>query len=129
MCSPTQATREVFADTLSEELGFDVVPTASVKEALEGVQAAYVATAARAPVVAASDVAALQMVAAVGATRPDHHELLGDVVSTASRVVVDCHDATEEPGDMIEAASRFGWEPAQATLLGTGLPRARLGRR
>jgi ornithine cyclodeaminase/alanine dehydrogenase-like protein (mu-crystallin family) len=102
-------------------MGVPAQPVASVAEALEGATSAYVATAARAPVVTGADVAALDFVAAVGATRPDHHELSGDVLTTAARVIVDCRDATEEPGDAIDAVERFGWDRSAATLLGTWL--------
>jgi ornithine cyclodeaminase/alanine dehydrogenase-like protein (mu-crystallin family) len=119
--SPTAANREALAGEAGETMGVPAQPVASVAEALEGATSAYVATAARAPVVTGADVAALDFVAAVGATRPDHHELSGDVLTTAARVIVDCRDATEEPGDAIDAVERFGWDRSAATLLGTWL--------
>lgn len=119
--SPTAANREALADWAGAELGIAAAPAASVAEAVEGAGSAYVATAARSPVVGAVDVAGLRFVAAVGATRPDHHELSGDVFTAASVVVVDCHDAIEEPGDAIDAISNHGWDPAAARLLGAWL--------
>jgi alanine dehydrogenase len=115
--SPTAANREAFAAQLGAELDLRVTPAASVMDV------AYVATAARAPVLCAADVASLRIVAAVGATHRDHHELGGDVVAQAREVVVDCHDATLEPGDMIDAIEHHGWEPERATLLGAWLRR------
>lgn len=119
--SPTQANREALAEWVSGELGIEAAPAASAEEAMDGAGSAYLATAARAPVLGAGEVAGLRFVAAVGATRPDHHELRGDAYPAAAEVVVDCHDATEEPGDSIEAVSDFGWDPASAKPLGRWL--------
>lgn len=119
--SPTPANREGLAAWAREELGIEASPAASVAAAVEGADAAYVATAARAPVVAAADLAAMRFVGAVGATRPDHHELSGDVFGAASQVVVDCRDSLAEPGDAIDAVQNFGWDPAPALLLGSWL--------
>jgi ornithine cyclodeaminase/alanine dehydrogenase-like protein (mu-crystallin family) len=118
--SPTAANRHAYAATMSAELGVEVVAARSVEDALAGADAAYVATAATSPVVCHEHVRHLRFVGAVGATRPDHHELSGDVVANAAGVVVDCHDALEEPGDMRDAL-RFGWDPSTATLLGDWL--------
>lgn len=124
--SPTPANREALAAEAAATMGVAAEAAGSVREALDGADTAYVATAARAPVVGAGELAALRMIAAVGATRPDHHELSGDVIAEAGSVVVDCADATEEPGDAIDAVSNFGWDPHSAVLLGkwlaTGAP-------
>lgn len=119
--SPTASNREDLARWAREELGIEASPAASVAEATEGADAAYVATAARAPVIAAADIGAMGFVGAVGATRPDHHELSGDVFGAASQVVVDCRDSLEEPGDAIDAVKNFGWDPSPALLLGSWL--------
>jgi ornithine cyclodeaminase/alanine dehydrogenase-like protein (mu-crystallin family) len=118
--SPTAANRTELAETLGAELGIPVEPCMSIADALAGADAAYVATAATSPVVSAADVRHLRLTAAVGATRPDHHELSGDVLAEAATVVVDCVDACEEPGDARDAL-RFGWDPGSATLLGNWL--------
>lgn len=120
--SPSADNRTAFAQQLGSELGVSIVPVDSVSAALAGADAAYVATAARSPVVTAADVAHLRFVAAVGATRPDHHELSGDVIAQAGAVVVDCADALHEPGDMIDA-ERHGWSPEGALMLGEWLER------
>lgn len=125
--SPTPANRDAFASWAREELAVDAHPAASVAEAMEGARSAYVATAARAPVLGAAELAGLEFVVAVGATRPDHHELSGDAFPAASEVVVDCRDAVEEPGDAIDARENFGWDPAAATLLGDWIGRERPG--
>ena len=118
--SPSASNRTVFAERMAAELGLSVAPVDGVGAALAGVDAAYVATAASSPVVVADDVRRLRLVAAVGATRPDHHELAGDVITEAGVVVVDCRDALSEPGDMIDAG-RYGWNPDAAILLGDWL--------
>ncbi len=118
--SPTPANRDAYATAMTSELEIPVESVDSVEEALLGADTAYVATAARAPVVCHDQVSDLGFVAAVGATRPDHHELSGDVVAGARAVVVDCADALEEPGDMHDAL-RFGWDPSAALLLGNWL--------
>jgi ornithine cyclodeaminase/alanine dehydrogenase-like protein (mu-crystallin family) len=120
--SPSAANREAYAQQLGQELGVAIDPVDSVSAALADVDAAYVATAARAPVLGAADVAHLRFVAAVGATRPDHHELSGDFVARAGSVVVDCADCTHEPGDMIDA-ERHGWRREEAVMLGHWLER------
>jgi ornithine cyclodeaminase/alanine dehydrogenase-like protein (mu-crystallin family) len=119
--SPTPAHREALAGEATATLGVAAEPAATMAEALDGATTAYVATAARAPVVTAADLAGLRFVAAVGATRPDHHELSGDVLTHAAQVVVDCADAVEEPGDAIDAVRSFGWDPASVALLGRWL--------
>ncbi|HEY2056171.1 MAG TPA: hypothetical protein VGH14_19740 [Solirubrobacterales bacterium] len=119
--SPTAANREALAGWAREELGIEASPAADVATATDGADVAYVATAARAPVVAAADLAPMRFVGAVGATRPDHHELSGDVFGAASQVVVDCRDSLEEPGDAIDAVENFGWDPSPALLLGSWL--------
>jgi ornithine cyclodeaminase/alanine dehydrogenase-like protein (mu-crystallin family) len=120
--SPSVANRTSFAERMAAALDVPVAPADGVKAALAGVDAAYVATAARSPVVVADDVRKLRLVAAVGATRPDHHELAADVIAEAGVVVVDCPDALIEPGDMIDAG-RDGWSPEEALLLGDWLAR------
>ena len=118
--SPTAANRESLAAELHEQYGLEPRTAATPAEALDGANAAYVATASRAPFVAAADVSHLRLLAAVGATRPDHHELNGDVLGAALQVVVDCSDALHEPGDVIDALSD-GFDAESAELLGDWL--------
>ncbi|MFZ0041835.1 MAG: hypothetical protein WAK93_11050 [Solirubrobacteraceae bacterium] len=118
--SPSAENRTAFAQQLGSELGVSIVPADSVTAALADADAAYVATAARSPVVGAADVRRLGFVAAVGATRPDHHELSGDAIVEAGAVIVDCADALHEPGDMADA-KRHGWSEGGAVMLGEWL--------
>ncbi len=118
--SPTPANRAGYVELMSAELGIPIEAVGSPREAVEGADAAYVATAATSPVVSYQDVGHLPLVAAVGATRPDHHELSGDVVARAASVIVDCEDALHEPGDMRDA-KRLGWDGSGAVVLGNWL--------
>lgn len=121
--SPTAANRERFAHELGSELGVEVVPVASAAEAVAHADAAYVATAATSPVIGYDDVAALDLVVAVGATQRIHRELTGELVAGARLVVVDCTDAARDAGEMVEAAEQHGWDPRHAVLLGNWLDR------
>jgi ornithine cyclodeaminase/alanine dehydrogenase-like protein (mu-crystallin family) len=121
--SPTAANRERFAHEFGSELGVDVVPVASAQEAVADADAAYVATAATSPVIGYDDVAALELVVAVGATQRIHRELTGELVAAARAVVVDCTDAARDAGEMVEAAEDHGWDPQRAVLLGNWLDR------
>jgi ornithine cyclodeaminase/alanine dehydrogenase-like protein (mu-crystallin family) len=121
--SPTAANRERFARELGSELGVEVVPVASAGVALAEADAAYVATAATSPVIGYDDVAALDLVVAVGATQRVHRELTGGLVAGARAVVVDCLDAALDAGEMVEAVEHHGWDPQAAVLLGNWLDR------
>jgi ornithine cyclodeaminase/alanine dehydrogenase-like protein (mu-crystallin family) len=115
--SPTPANREAFAAEMSAELDVSVVPATSVEEALEGANAAYLATTAQRPVLPSEPARGLRFVAAVGASRPDFRELEPELVLGAARVVVDCLDTLEESGDLVDATNA-GWDSGSALLLG-----------
>ncbi len=116
--SPTPANREAFCALLGPVAGVPVHPVASVDAALAGAQQAYVATSSAGPAfLDARQVAHLDMLAGIGSTRPNQRELIGDVFTEASQVVFDCADARHEPGDVIEAVERFGFDPDGALLL------------
>ena len=116
--SPTRANREAFCDILGPVAGVPVYPVDSVDAALTGAQQAYVATSSAGPAfLEARQVAHLEMLAGIGSTRPNQRELVGDVFSAASQVVFDCEDARHEPGDVIDAGERFGFDPDGAVLL------------
>lgn len=116
--SPTQANREAFCDLLGPVAGVSVHPADSVEAALADAQQAYVATSSAGPAfLEARQVAHLQLLAGIGSTRPDQRELVGDVFAEASQVVFDCTDARHEPGDVIDAVERFGFDADRAVLL------------
>ena len=116
--SPTPANREAFCGLLGPVAGVPVRPVDSVDAALADAQQAYVATSSAGPAfLEAGQVAHLELLAGIGSTRPDQRELVGDVFAEASEVVFDCADARHEPGDVIDAAERFGFDPAAAVLL------------
>ena len=116
--SPTRANREAFCEALGPAAGVPVHPVGSVGAALAGAQQAYVATSSVGPAfLEAGQIAHLEMLAGIGSTRPDQRELVGDVFAAASQVVLDCADARHEPGDVIDAVERFGFDPDRAVLL------------
>ena len=116
--SPTQANREAFCREFEPRIGVPVKPVSSVDAALDGAQQAYVATsAAGAPFLAFDQVRHLSLLAAIGSTRPNQRELIGDVLAKAATVVLDCDDARHEPGDVIEATNIHGFDPSRALLL------------
>ena len=116
--SPTPANREAFCDALGPAVGVPVYPVDSVDAALAGAHQSYVATSSVGPAfLEARQVAHLQLLAGIGSTRPDQRELIGDVFTAASQVIFDCADARHEPGDVIDAVERFGFDPAGAVLL------------
>lgn len=116
--SPTPANREAFCDALGPVAGVPVYPVDSVDAALTDAQQAYVATSSVGPAfLEAGQVAHLEMLAGIGSTRPNQRELVGDVFAAASEVVFDCADARHEPGDVIDAVERFGFDPDGAVLL------------
>jgi alanine dehydrogenase len=116
--SPTTANRESFAEEMAEVTGVEVIPVASADEALRDARRAYVATSASGPPsIRYEQVAHLELVAGIGSTRPNQRELVGDVIAQADRVVFDCDDARHEPGDVVEAIERYGFEPSSAMLL------------
>jgi ornithine cyclodeaminase/alanine dehydrogenase-like protein (mu-crystallin family) len=121
--SPTVENRRRLAVDLGPELGIDVEPVASVPEAVDGANAAYVATAATSPVIGQHDAAQLELVAAIGATQRIHNELSAELVARAREVVIDCRDAAADAGEMREAAEQHAWDPADAVLLGSWLER------
>ena len=116
--SPTPANREAFCDLLGPVVGVPVYPVDSVDAALEDAQQSYVATSsAGAAFLRAGQVAHLGLLAGIGSTRPNQRELIGDVFAEAAQVVFDCADARHEPGDVIDAVERFGFDPARGVLL------------
>lgn len=116
--SPTPANRQAFCEVHGPVAGVPVYPVESVDAALAGAQQAYVATSSAGPAfLEARQVAHLDMLAGIGSTRPDQRELIGDVFTGASQVVFDCADARHEPGDVIDAVDRFGFDPDGALLL------------
>ena len=116
--SPTPANRQAFCEVHGPVAGVPVYPVESVDAALAGAQQAYVATSSAGPAfLEARQVGHLDMLAGIGSTRPNQRELIGDVFTEASQVVFDCADARHEPGDVIDAVERFGFDPDGAPLL------------
>jgi len=122
--SPTPANREEFAAVIGSELSLEVSAVSTVAEALDGAEAGYIATSsAGPPFLTFDEVSHMNFLAAIGSTRPEQRELVGDVLANASHVVVDCEDARHEPGDVIEARDGFGFNTSTALLLAEYLDR------
>ncbi|MYS80742.1 hypothetical protein [Embleya scabrispora] len=112
------ANREAFATRMTEELGVPVRPVASIREATDGADLVYSATASPAGAVyGRDDVGSAHVVATIGSTAPDQREARGDLFARAGRIVIDTEDAIEESGDLIEAAL----DPKAYELLGAAL--------
>ncbi len=103
----TRARAEQLAARLREELqGVAIEVSDSPRHAVEGAQAATLATAAAGPLLRATDVQAPIHLNAMGAYRPDMAELAPDLLSRATQVVVDdLSAALAEAGDILQAAA------------------------
>jgi ornithine cyclodeaminase/alanine dehydrogenase-like protein (mu-crystallin family) len=118
--SPTATNREQFATSMSTELGLPVEAVDSVDGATAN-PVLYVATSSTVPFLSAGQVGDVEVLAAIGSTRPDQRELHGDIIAAAGHVVVDCADARHEPGDMIDAITNHGFDTDAVPLLGDDL--------
>ena len=119
--SPTVANRQQFASTMSAELGLPVQPVDRLDDTIDGSGVLFVATSSSVPFLTAEQVANVDVLAAIGSTRPEQRELHGDVIAHAGHVVVDCADARHEPGDVVDAITNFGFDAGQVPLLGEDL--------
>lgn len=121
--SPTPANRKAYADELGAALELQIDPLDSQEAVLADCDVLYVATSSKnEPILGASDLGEIPMVAAVGATQRIDRELRGDVFP-GSLVVVDVLDAVLESGDGHEAIEQ-GWDPQSAQMIGDYLDRA-----
>lgn len=120
--SPTPANRKAYAEELGAALDLQVDPLDSQDAVLADCDVLYVATSSKnEPILGASDLGDIPMVAAVGATQRIDRELRGDVFP-GSLVVVDALDAVLESGDGHEAIEQ-GWDAHTSLLLGDYLER------
>lgn len=120
--SPTPANRKAYAEELGAALDLEIEPRDSQEAVLADCDVVYVATSSKnEPILGATDLRDIPMVAAVGATQRIDRELRGDVF-TGSKVVVDALDAVLESGDGQEAVEQ-GWDPHSSRLLGDYLDR------
>jgi ornithine cyclodeaminase len=95
--SPTAAHRSNFAERLhASGLGVGVLDCRSVDQALDGASLVTVATRARAPIVAARQLAAGAHVNAIGAITSERAELAQDVFPRCARIAVDVLQAAHE---------------------------------
>ena len=110
--SPTPAHRAGLVERLrGAALGFDVLDCASLDEALEGASLVTVATRARAPIVAARQLAAGAHVNAIGAITPERAEVAQDVFPRCACIAVDVLQAARELS--AELIAYDGWPRVQ----------------
>jgi alanine dehydrogenase len=87
--SPNAQRREAFAARMSTELGINVVPVATSREALAGKACVVLATKAKNAVIDGADFAPGAVVLSIGSTRLDLRELDDTTLARAAVVVVD----------------------------------------
>ena len=101
--SPTAAHREGAASEIRENIGAQVVATASAREAVYGADIVVLVTSAVSPVIADGWIADGTHVIGVGACRPNQREMPAALIAH-SRVIVDSRAAAEkEAGDILLA--------------------------
>ena len=86
---PNPERRRRFAETLRSELAREVVEASSVAEAVAGAPIVTVVTRATEPVISLGQLVPGAHVNAIGAITPERAELGRDILSRASRIVVD----------------------------------------
>lgn len=120
--SRSQENRDRCAAFVSEDTGLPTTSVGTVAEAVGGADLVYAATNSGGQVVLTrDDLRQVPFVASIGSTLPSQRELGGDVLTGASRVVVDTWDVLEESGDAIEALG-LGLDRDRVLLLGEALP-------
>lgn len=110
--------RARFAADTSRELGVEVVPVASEEELVKDADLLYVATNSQGAVVVDDrGLGDVPLVLSIGSTIPSQRELDGDVLASASLVVVDTPEVLEESGDAL-AALEQGLDRTRVKVLG-----------
>ncbi|RLI31728.1 hypothetical protein DRO56_04770 [Candidatus Bathyarchaeota archaeon] len=90
-----------FAEEVSRELGVDVLPVETGREAVEGADIVVTATTSKTPVIRREWLGEGVHISAIGSFYPDHREIDTATVRDA-KVVVDSREAVlEEAGDLI----------------------------
>ena len=127
--SPNAVRREAFATRMSAELGINVVPVATSREALAGKACVVLATKAKMPVIDGADFAPGAVVLSIGSTRLDLRELDDTTLARAAVLVVDDIEAVlSESADIAVNLkngnlSREHLLPLSALVAGQPLPR------
>lgn len=113
--SPTKASRERFAESVTKELGVECNASESLAEAFGRCEVATTITTASRPFVTGELLGGVMHVNACGSNRESRAELSPEAVSIFSTVCVDdLVQAKTESGDLIQAAEAgaFKWESA-----------------
>ena len=121
---------EDFCRRMSERIGLDVTPAASIDEAVAGKDIVVTATSAHEPVLFGRQIEAGQHINAVGSNRLHERELDGPAVLRAAVVVVDSRPtAKAEAGDLTPLAARGEIDAEELPNLGEVVAGKRPGRR
>ena len=121
---------EDFCRRMSERIGLDVTPAASIDEAVAGKDIVVTATSAHEPVLFGRQIEPGQHINAVGSNRLHERELDGPAVLRAAVVVVDSRPtAKAEAGDLTPLAARGEIDAEELPNLGEVVAGKRPGRR
>lgn len=102
----------------ARDAGIPAIAAASIDAAVEGADVVVTVTASEQPLFAADVVGDRTLLCAVGATKRNRRELGADVVARCAAVVCDDVAGSKvECGDLIDAASRGGFDWAHAVEL------------
>ena len=105
--SRTEARRKEFAQTMTSQLGIEVVPTETNREAVEGSDILICIAATMTPVVQGEWLSPGTLVVAVGPTTWRAHEVDEATITRASRIVVDSlEQPASESGDLAAAVDK-----------------------
>lgn len=127
--SPDYERRGAFAEAMVRELGTEVAPVDSPREAVEDADIVITATTAREPVLRGAWLRPGAHVNAIGSNWAGRREVDADAVRRSRRVVVDdLEQAKSEAGDLIGAVEDGALDWAQVTELGAIVAGAQQGR-
>jgi ornithine cyclodeaminase/alanine dehydrogenase-like protein (mu-crystallin family) len=105
--------RDDFADSMSAQLGFEVVPVDRPQEAVADLPIVVTATTSQEPVFDGGDLAEGALVCAVGSNWLSRAEIDATTVRRADNIVCDSVEACRlEAGDFVDAAEKgsFNWQ-------------------
>jgi alanine dehydrogenase len=112
--SRSRERREAFASRMTEELGLDVRPAASMAEAVGSAPVSVLATKSSEPVVDGAAFPEGAVVLSIGSTRPDLRELDRASLRRAAVLLVDdAQQVMAESGDVIDGLASGALAPEQ----------------
>jgi ornithine cyclodeaminase/alanine dehydrogenase-like protein (mu-crystallin family) len=110
--------RRGFAEKMSQELGIEVLPAASVEEAVLGLPIVVTATTSSTPVLRGDNLSPRTLVCAVGSNWLHKAEIDAAALQRAAAVVCDSIECCQlEAGDLVQAAATAAFDWSRATDL------------